>query len=315
MHNDLLDTVLVSKDVALGGKEAAAGKMSPSSKPEAGAPAAAAEDKCPVDHKTRDLWMQQARAAQQAKANNASSNIAPPPHPVPVPESTTSSSSSSWSSWFRLPFTSSTPTSPPPAATPPQAKPKSILDETRTISSIPRSSTSTDPYASSASRPSNHEQETGASPSGHWIYPSEKQFFEAMKRKGFASANAADMKTVVPIHNAVNEKAWAEILKWEEPYKSESEKCGGPKLYSFAGEQGKMTPKARLNTLLGYTAPFDRHDWVVDRCGSGKQVEYVIDFYSGRGGGDRLNFYLDVRPKLNSWEGIKMRFAKATGLV
>ncbi|KAK3997755.1 putative cytochrome c1 heme lyase [Cladorrhinum sp. PSN332] len=137
-----------------------------------------------------------------------------------------------------------------------------------------------------------------------------------MKRKGFTSANAADMKTVVPIHNAVNEKAWAEILKWEEPYKSESASCGGPKLFSFAGEQGKMTPKARINTILGYTAPFDRHDWVVDRCGSGKQVEYVIDFYSGRGNsGDKLNFYLDVRPKLNSWEGMKMRFAKATGLV
>ena len=78
-----------------------------------------------------------------------------------------------------------------------------------------------------------------------------------------------------------------------------------------------MTPKARLNTLIGYTAPFDRHDWVIDRCG--KQVEYVIDFYSGTNrrqppSSSDLSFYLDVRPKLNSWEGVRMRLARAFGM-
>jgi len=135
------------------------------------------------------------------------------------------------------------------------------------------------------------------------------------------------MKTVVPIHNAVNERAWQEILQWEAPYNSDGAtdsngvgkdgKCGGPRLHSFAGLSTKMTPKARINTILGYTAPFDRHDWVVDRCG--KEVEYVIDFYAGRNDAEsakgKLNFYLDVRPKLNSWEGVKMRFLKASGLV
>lgn len=38
-----------------------------------------------------------------------------------------------------------------------------------------------------------------------------------MKRKGY-DARVADMKTVVPIHNAVNERAWREIVEWEEPY-------------------------------------------------------------------------------------------------
>lgn len=81
-----------------------------------------------------------------------------------------------------------------------------------------------------------------------------------------------------------------------------------------------MSPRARLNTLLGYQAPFDRHDWVVDRCG--REVEYVIDFYAGRGTSNpaasdagKLSFYLDVRPKLNSWEGVKMRAFRAVGLV
>jgi cytochrome c heme-lyase len=91
-------------------------------------------------------------------------------------------------------------------------------------------------------------------------------------------------------------------------------RCGGPKLYSFLGLSTSMSPKARFNTLLGYTAPFDRHDWVVDRCGT--KIEYIIDFYKGsdRNAGGKLNFYLDVRPKLNSFEGWKMRAAKFFGV-
>lgn len=89
---------------------------------------------------------------------------------------------------------------------------------------------------------------------------------------------------------------------------------GGPRLDSFTGLSSKMSPKARLNTLLGYTPPFDRHDWVVDRCGT--KVEYVIDFYTGKNDkGGRPSFYLDVRPKLNSWEGARMRASRILGLV
>ena len=88
-------------------------------------------------------------------------------------------------------------------------------------------------------------------------------------------------------------------------------------LHSFSGDSAKLSPKARFNTLLGYAAPFDRHDWVVDRCG--KQIEYLIDFYAGRdaveGGNGRPTFYLDVRPKLNSWEGVKMRAMRGLGFV
>lgn len=139
-------------------------------------------------------------------------------------------------------------------------------------------------------------------------------FFDAMKRKSY-NPEARDMKSIIPIHNAVNERAWSEILKWENPYTSSpSNTCGGPKLVSFSGDSSKLTPRARWNSLMGYTAPFDRHDWVVDRCG--KRIEYVIDFYSGRDDGKRqnLSFYLDVRPKLNSWEGWKMRALRGVGL-
>lgn len=304
----------------------------------AGQAGAGSEDKCPVDHKTRELWLQQAKqakAAQEAAAAVGSTTpspenafmtpVAPPtpsvtvqppattpqtqiPQPAQqtaVPAALPSSTSSSWSSW--LPFSSGS------SALPAAAAPAQSLGEHREISSIPRAAT-TGPSAC----PSNAEQETGAdTATGNWVYPSEKQFYEAMKRKGHDGANAADMKTVVPIHNAVNERAWAEILRWEKPFTGEGCGCAeGPKLQSFMGESKRMTPKARLNTLLGYTAPFDRHDWIVDRCGT--RVDYVIDFYAGRNndkaGAGKLNFYLDVRPKLNTWEGVKMRAMRAVGL-
>ena len=57
-----------------------------------------------------------------------------------------------------------------------------------------------------------------------------------------------------------------------------------------------------------YSPPFDRHDWVVDRCGT--RVRYIIDFYTGRGAGlaaSNLSFYLDVRPALDNWEGVRLR--------
>jgi cytochrome c heme-lyase len=140
-------------------------------------------------------------------------------------------------------------------------------------------------------------------------------FFEAMKRKGH-DPHTADMRTVVPIHNAVNERAWKEIREWEAPWiRAASAACDGPRLHSFSGLSKHLSPRARINTILGYQAPFDRHDWVVDRCG--KEIEYVIDFYAGRGGkthDGKLSFYLDVRPKLNTWEGIKTRAFRAVGL-
>jgi cytochrome c heme-lyase len=146
-----------------------------------------------------------------------------------------------------------------------------------------------------------------------------------------ASSSAKELATsvasIIPIHNAVNERAWSEILSWESkaPLSDPgSRKCGGPRLYSFRGlgvESQFLSPRAKLNGLMGYQLPFDRHDWVVERCG-GQRVEYVIDFYQGKTaanaasgpGGGKLSFYLDVRPKLNTWEGWRMRFSRFVGL-
>lgn len=40
-----------------------------------------------------------------------------------------------------------------------------------------------------------------------------------------------------------------------------------PRLKKFMGRPQEYSPKARLLNFLGYKLPFDRHDWVVDRCG------------------------------------------------
>ncbi|EDO15266.1 hypothetical protein Kpol_461p20 [Vanderwaltozyma polyspora DSM 70294] len=149
---------------------------------------------------------------------------------------------------------------------------------------------------------------TGAS--SNWVYPSEKQFYEAMVRKNW-DPEADDMKVVVPIHNQVNERVWNYIKRWEE--NEDSESCGGLKLTSFKGDSKKLTPRAWIrSTLLGYSKPFDRHDWTINRCG--KDIDYVIDFYTNDTEDKSVpDIYLDVRPKLNTYEGIRLRVLKSLG--
>lgn len=117
------------------------------------------------------------------------------------------------------------------------------------------------------------------------------------------------MDTVVTIHNAVNERTWTEVMKWEKEAGEEVT----PQLVTFKGRPNDRSPRAWWKVLIGYQPPFDRHDWIVDR--NGKRIRYVIDFYTGRGGAatlpagvpPQLAFYLDVRPALDDFEGVKMR--------
>jgi cytochrome c heme-lyase len=252
---------------------------------------------CPVDHKTREVWLAQARANGTETASPHSSTTTTPSPPPPTSSSTVQQSCDSST------LNQST-TSPAPTATGLLSRLKLATD--REVSTIPRAL----PEQPTA-RPANNERDTGSDKStGNWIYPSEQMFFEAMRRKSF-DPKENDMKAIVPIHNAVNERAWQEIKQWEA---GRSDACGGPKLASFSGLSTSLTPRARWKALMGYQTPFDRHDWVVDRCGT--KVEYVIDFYAGKDEkvpGKQLNFYLDVRPKLNSLEGWKMRTARYWG--
>ncbi|CCH59902.1 hypothetical protein TBLA_0C00880 [Henningerozyma blattae CBS 6284] len=151
------------------------------------------------------------------------------------------------------------------------------LDAHREISSIPR----TDSHS-------------------NWIYPSEKQFYDAMVRKNW-NPSPHDMQTVVPIHNSVNERVWNYIRRWEAPTNQSLT------LSTFKGNSKKLTPRAWMRYhLMGLSKPFDRHDWTIDN--HGVQYDYVIDFYAEQEG-----VVLDVRPKLNSWHGWALRLARAMG--
>ena len=106
------------------------------------------------------------------------------------------------------------------------------------------------------------------------------------------------------MHNVNNEESWKEILKWELLH---HDKCKSPKLISFSGNAQKYTPRARIRSWMGYSLPFDRHDWMVDRCGT--KVRYVIDYYDS----DKEDIaagkaaLLDVRPALDSFSALRDR--------
>ncbi|KAG0313864.1 holocytochrome c synthase [Dissophora globulifera] len=150
-----------------------------------------------------------------------------------------------------------------------------------------------------------------------WEYPSPQQFYNALRRKGWQTPETA-IETMVDIHNWMNEEAWSEVMKWE---KEHSDTCCDPKLLRFQGRPSELSPKARLFSWFGSPKPFDRHDWIVDRCG--KEVRYVIDYYSGEDdvANDVPVFHLDVRPALDSVEsamdrlkfGVREAFARFKG--
>ncbi|CAM9956104.1 unnamed protein product, partial [Ectocarpus sp. 13 AM-2016] len=151
-----------------------------------------------------------------------------------------------------------------------------------------------------------------------WVYPSEQQYYNAIKRKGY-KASAADMPSTLAIHNAVNEKGWEMVQEWERAHAeaaatttpaAEGRGGGGggipaPKLLRFTGRPQDTSPKAWVkSTLLGYRPPFDRHDWVVKRA-DGTEARYVIDFYAGKappGSSMPVAMHLDVRPALDSYD-------------
>lgn len=131
-------------------------------------------------------------------------------------------------------------------------------------------------------------------------------FYNALKRKGFETA-PEDIEVMVDVHNFLNEGVWAEVMKWEGMHRAE---CAQPTLSRFRGRPQELSPKAWIyHNVYGGEKPFDRHDWVVDRCG--KEVRYVIDYYSSSEEG---TFNVDVRPALDSpralFDRLKMAYDK-----
>ncbi|XP_075529184.1 cytochrome c heme lyase isoform X2 [Dermacentor variabilis] len=145
----------------------------------------------------------------------------------------------------------------------------------------------------------------GAAEGETWEYPSQQMFWNAMLRKGWrwreADLKPEDMAHIIRIHNANNDHAWEEVLKWEALHAKE---CCTPRLKRFGGKATDYSPRARIRSWLGYELPFDRHDWIVDRCG--KEVRYVIDYYDGGPVNAESSRFalLDVRPAFDSFENV-----------
>ena len=185
------------------------------------------------------------------------------------------------------------------------------LSTRRVVSTIPRADELRDPLENrpadananaNASDSTERKESTCAphQPPEHtkWVYPSEQQFYNALRRKGWRPEEST-IPDVVRIHNAVNERGWSEVRRWEALRGNDT-----PRLVRFMGRPKDLSPRAWFNSrILWYHEPFDRHDWYVDggedattadggdASGGGnakpKQEprRYVIDFYSGDDGG------------------------------
>ena len=105
------------------------------------------------------------------------------------------------------------------------------LSTTRAISSIPKGEFTPEHQPSTAQK---------------WVYPSEQQYYNAMKRKGY-NPSEADVPAVLYIHNVVNEQGWSKVKEWE-AYSGNP----NPKLKKFMGKPTQLSPKARFLGLLGY---------------------------------------------------------------
>ena len=82
-----------------------------------------------------------------------------------------------------------------------------------------------------------------------------------------------DMENIIRMHNINNELAWFEVLKWEALHADE---CMSPRLASFGGKAQDYSPRARFRHWLGYKLPYDRHDWIVDRCGHRVRCKWLL---------------------------------------
>lgn len=134
---------------------------------------------------------------------------------------------------------------------------------------------------------------------GTWLFPSPQMVFNALKRKGKGDdVTEDDMDGFIAAHNAMNESTWKRVALWEALHADE---CANPMLLRFQGKPHDLSPLAWARKAGGGLEPFDRHDWVVDRCG--REVRYIIDFYfHEQKAGTPEAFELVTRPALDSFD-------------
>jgi hypothetical protein len=120
------------------------------------------------------------------------------------------------------------------------------LSTHRVISSIPRGE------ADSTSEPNNNPTPAPAHQPPNtnlWMYPSEQQFYNAMLKKGYQPP-IESIPSVLRIHNAVNERSWLQVCKWEKDLHGNAD----PKLVKFVGRPKDRI--ARINHFARTFSPF-----------------------------------------------------------
>ena len=181
------------------------------------------------------------------------------------------------------------------------------LSTHRVVSSIPKGSEEGVPH-----------HQGGREEDKNWVYPSEQQFYNAVRKKGWQGVDAATMPLVVRIHNEVNERGWSDVCRWERELHNNYD----PKLVKFMGRPKDLSPKAFFfcRFLHLYKEPFDRHDWYVSTLPTGNNASppprrYVIDFYNGQPktpttASSQPSMYIDVRPAIDTpedlWDRMRM---------
>eukprot|EP00537_Pseudo-nitzschia_pungens_P011645 CAMPEP_0172385858 /NCGR_PEP_ID=MMETSP1061-20121228/3466_1 /TAXON_ID=37318 /ORGANISM="Pseudo-nitzschia pungens, Strain cf. pungens" /LENGTH=346 /DNA_ID=CAMNT_0013115023 /DNA_START=85 /DNA_END=1125 /DNA_ORIENTATION=+ len=294
-----------------------------------------AAGKCPVDHETRSLWgllgKKREGSAMTSTLTNSTTSV---PELSPVASTQTQTQT--------LPASVEEAAKHAQTPLPGQRLP---LSTHRAESSIPRISNnnSSSNKTTASSLPSHQVQwnqhgdiavaagnanksETATAPT--WVYPSEQQVFNAMKRKGWQGIEEESIPSFLQIHNSVNERSWRQVLEWETG--NGNGNGSSVELSRFEGRPTDLTPKAWLLSTLGICdKPFDRHDWYVVNHGAGassghgddaaaaadaavaaatppEEKRYVLDFYmhepSGRNndGSFLPRVEIDVRPALDT---------------
>lgn len=145
---------------------------------------------------------------------------------------------------------------------------------------------------------------------GLWEYPSAQQLYNAMVRKGYEQSGE-HVESMLSVHNFLNEEAWREILEWER-WHPDAPTGVDASLMKFTGVPDQLSPKAWWYvTFRKGHRPFDRHDWFVDRDGSGRLARYVIDYYEAPNDDEgEPVFSLDIRPALDSPGAAYQRIAR-----
>ncbi|CAG7854011.1 SubName: Full=Uncharacterized protein {ECO:0000313/EMBL:CCA73264.1} [Serendipita indica DSM 11827] len=132
------------------------------------------------------------------------------------------------------------------------------------------------------------------------------------KPSSSSSKPGQNLKDAIPGDRNATDMAWEQVIRWEAMHGG-GLKCGGIRLVSFAKFKKNRSPSAMWAVFMGHKPPYERQDWIIDRCGHVNR--YIIDFYrrprdpkDPNSPEDKLVVY--ARPSVRDWDGAKLRMRR-----